>query len=1052
MNKSAHYSLVLTSAFILAFNAQVMLLSPHLAQALIGNRPALFTDILAGIYFLASILLFGSNLLSFSGRRRALVYTLGALALETLAALYFRADLPIEAVLLASLGLTYPLALFSKSPSKLQSDHWLLHTVLLVNVAAVIALWLPAQMKFIQGTYALENTGRYVLGGAFLLSAIVGIYAAFNKSISAAVQGQIGALPWLLWTTIFVNHWNTPGMIVSLSLAANLIWIDAIPWNRIVLPEEDQLGRRLYRSAALLTGLLLILLTGLTRIAADHLQSAYVAHQISDLALIIFSGITVIGINGTLTVALGINGVLAGLRGDPVTFDKPEGIWSGFFFEWLEPFNISWQAMRAQAEQHEERVRALNTQLVGEKRRIAQLGLLNDLNRELENVLDPPVSAQMAARSIYSALDPALCVIYSYEPDKNEFIALASAGVYANTLPPDYRHSGTRGLIGRAARLRRSQLASDTRLDPENFQSDHPAFLSQLVIPLLHNGQLKGVIVLDDERTNAFDEGDIRTLEGVAIQLTASWERSVYDQRLAALIESGATLSTALDIEAVITQTAAIAQETLDARFVFIALADKGGGFTRSAHAGYAPTLQGLLSRDPGGNALVQTAMNSSQAFRMRDVRKRFAATIPTGGTDTRCMLALPIRVKRQSVGALLAFGKHGDVTFSESDEALATLLATQSAAAVETTWLYQELRSTLTTATLLYELSTRVIQAEELTDAAAAVAEIAQKLSGATSAGIVLFALDGKVEAQVAIDSSGIHPGANHPMELIAQAMESGQNIIVSGERDSAKVCLLLRTPHRQYGSLWLEIPESHWYNARYESNVHTLANQAALALERGILLTETRWQARQLAEAYQELEITYDQTLAALSSALDARDRETEGHSLRVARLAALLGQKLGLTAEQAKLLERGSILHDIGKIGISDTILLKPGPLTEDEWQLMRQHPDIGARIIEGIPFLLEALPVIRYHQERWNGSGYPIGLKEHEIPLLARIFAVADTFDALTSTRPYRKKISIAEALDYVKKQAGILFDPQVVKVMATLLREGRVAQGRPPHER
>ncbi len=146
-----------------------------------------------------------------------------------------------------------------------------------------------------------------------------------------------------------------------------------------------------------------------------------------------------------------------------------------------------------------------------------------------------------------------------------------------------------------------------------------------------------------------------------------------------------------------------------------------------------------------------------------------------------------------------------------------------------------------------------------------------------------------------------------------------------------------------------------------------------------------------------------------------------------------------------EQAKTLERGAILHDIGKIGISDSILLKPGPLDPQEWQMMRQHPDIGARIIEGVPFLQEALPVIRYHQERWDGSGYPIGLKGADIPLMARIFAVVDAFDALTTERPYRAPVPATEAMEFIHSKSGILFDPGIVTAFGKMISEGMVAE-------
>jgi putative nucleotidyltransferase with HDIG domain len=170
---------------------------------------------------------------------------------------------------------------------------------------------------------------------------------------------------------------------------------------------------------------------------------------------------------------------------------------------------------------------------------------------------------------------------------------------------------------------------------------------------------------------------------------------------------------------------------------------------------------------------------------------------------------------------------------------------------------------------------------------------------------------------------------------------------------------------------------------------------------------------------------------------SALDARDRETEGHSTRVSRLACLLGEAVGLNGPQLKALERGALLHDIGKIGISDTILHKPGKLTDDEWKIMRVHPDIGARIVKGIPFLQDTLSVIQYHHERWDGSGYPAGLKGRDIPIQARIFAVVDVFDALTSKRSYRKKASAEDAVNYLREHSEKLFDPEIVEALAQL---------------
>jgi putative nucleotidyltransferase with HDIG domain len=332
----------------------------------------------------------------------------------------------------------------------------------------------------------------------------------------------------------------------------------------------------------------------------------------------------------------------------------------------------------------------------------------------------------------------------------------------------------------------------------------------------------------------------------------------------------------------------------------------------------------------------------------------------------------------------------------------------------------------------MLYQLSVDVIQAEELSNAAELIAQAAHKVTSAKETGIVLLR-DGTLEAEVEVDSSGFHTRREHPTATIDQAIQTGQSIIVSAENGSL-VCYPLLTRAGTYGALWMNIPESRGQNF---ANLQTLANQAAIALERSILLSEWRRQAKQIEAAYAELEVTYDRTLTALMSALDARDRETEGHSIRVSRLACMLAEVVGLSGAHLKALERGALLHDIGKIGISDTILHKPGKLTEDEWKIMRVHPDIGARIVERIPFLQEALPVIRYHHERWDGSGYPAGLQGEAIPIQARIFAVADVFDALTSKRSYRKKSLPEDAIQYMQEQAGILFDPDIIEALKQL---------------
>jgi len=189
----------------------------------------------------------------------------------------------------------------------------------------------------------------------------------------------------------------------------------------------------------------------------------------------------------------------------------------------------------------------------------------------------------------------------------------------------------------------------------------------------------------------------------------------------------------------------------------------------------------------------------------------------------------------------------------------------------------------------------------------------------------------------------------------------------------------------------------------------------------------------ASQLAavRANLELQEAYEATLEGWSRALEMRERETAGHSKRVAELTVSLAQSLGVPQSEYIHIHRGALLHDIGKMSIPDRILLKPEPLTEEEWVIMRQHPVYAYQMLAPIAYLTKALDIPYGHHEHWDGSGYPAGLKGEAIPLAARIFAVVDEWDALTSDRPYRRAWLPEAARDYLAKQRGIRFDPQVV---------------------
>jgi len=221
---------------------------------------------------------------------------------------------------------------------------------------------------------------------------------------------------------------------------------------------------------------------------------------------------------------------------------------------------------------------------------------------------------------------------------------------------------------------------------------------------------------------------------------------------------------------------------------------------------------------------------------------------------------------------------------------------------------------------------------------------------------------------------------------------------------------------------------PDSEWLTF-----LEMLGGQAAIAVDNATLFDD-------LQRSNTEITSAYDATIEGWSRALDMRDHETEGHTQRVTGMTLQLAHRIAIPKKELIHIRRGATLHDIGKMGIPDSILHKPGPLTTDEWDTMRQHPQYACALLSPIDYLRPAKDIPCYHHERWDGSGYPSGLKGEEIPLSARLFAVVDVYDALISDRPYRSAWPKQAASKYIQEQAGTLFDPKITSTFLQLTKE------------
>jgi len=1040
MKQSSENDLHALSSWILGVTGTCLLLIPFHFNVDGLGLPEQVLAILGIFCYLIALLNQVVFVLNYSQKRVLFYRGASVLFLFILGGIFIRMGYFVEGIIFFFVGVSQ-FILISPWKNFFTDIDPLNFTLVIIGFSSGIYLALAGD-QYIELTPYHKTILIILLLGASSFEALRGIL--FSEKFDV-IFSRAQAIPWLGWCLVFVSvkplsaaHLVAPALLVTTVILNRLM-----PWERLKLPENDVFGTRAVKIVIFLETMLLAFLSMLFAVIDPTLKSDFARNAV----FMFFAFSSVILYYEIATIVMTIHGLIGELTRTEDETDPPADLalvlWNSRLARYIKPFMHTRDTLRIRINAQADQIGTLTRQLTNEKKRNSQLTLLMELSQQLENQLDQPVAAQLSVNTLERALNCDLVCLFIHEPDEKEFMLLAAAGKQTNLIPSGFRQDISKGALGRAVRQRKTQVINDIGKDAEYIYFENEPNLSAVVIPLIFNGYLNGAIVLSSETINAFGSIDIWLAEAAAAELTRAWERSRYHQRLMNLVQTGSQFSAMVQPETTVHEIASITREILQSRFTFVQIhLGQERNFTQSASSGDAPRLLESLENSTDSEALIQIAFHAVQPFRVRDVRKYSPAShLVIDNAGLRSMIAIPIRWHRLSIGTILAFGKQNEVFFNENDQSLAELLSIQAAGAFESTWLQQELRDSLRTTSLLYRLSNQIIQSENLQSAALDIAQTAHIIAKSSTTGIMLFNQEGNTIAEAQINASGAHIDNEHPMDIIKDVMESGQLIYLSQGNSITRACLPIQTPILKYGILWLDIPEDQGHKSIANPNdLQALVNQTAIALERSVLLVESRRQATEIKAAYDTLEATYDQTLAALMSALDARDRETEGHSLRVSHLTAKLGKTLNLSYDQLKVLERGSLLHDIGKIGISDTILHKPGPLNDEEWKIMRRHPEIGARIVEGIPFLQDTIPLIRHHQERWNGSGYPDGLCCEEIPILARMFSIVDAFDALTSNRPYRQKISEHEAVDYLCEEAGVLFDPQIVEVFKKLVTE------------
>ncbi len=574
--------------------------------------------------------------------------------------------------------------------------------------------------------------------------------------------------------------------------------------------------------------------------------------------------------------------------------------------------------------------------------------------------------------------------------------------------------------------------------------------------PILVKGELVGFLNLDGDRPDQFSEEDGERLQLFADQAAiAIANAQLYRQaqrllrRLEALNHISNVLRPAQTLDELLNLLLTETLHLLETQDGAIWMYDNARDELRIAIAAGWQTRLRSVALKPGesiaGNVylrrevylthdLLEDPLNAPVIRRLVPER--------TGG------VFVPVQSGAQMLGVFsitLPAGK----SVQPDDVSMLAALGELGGAAIQRMRLHEEMRLHIQRLEMLHRVDTEVLKNANLNDTLRMALELIRETLQVDSAVIRLYNPDTRLLELAASFGMGVVEPVIQPGQFLAgkaaqerravRFWRGDPNItpeweeLVRREGLETAFALPLIAHGELVGTLGVAMRSVFHPNREWEDFLDTVAGQLALAIQSHHLV-------EQLRRSNQELLLAYDTTIEGWSRAMDLRDRETEGHTQRVTQLTLKLAQRMGITGEALTHLRRGALLHDIGKMGVPDAILHKPGPLTDEEWQVMRQHPVYAIDMLSSIEYLKPALEIPGFHHEKWDGSGYPYGLKGEAIPMGARIFAIVDVYDALTSDRPYRKAWTREKTLEYIREQAGKHFDPRVVEAFLKMMEE------------
>ncbi len=597
---------------------------------------------------------------------------------------------------------------------------------------------------------------------------------------------------------------------------------------------------------------------------------------------------------------------------------------------------------------------------------------------------------------------------------------------------------------------------------------------SLMTIPIQVRGRARGIFVLSDVEDREFSEQELRLASNATATVARVLENAQLHEESEARAQQFATLNeitnAALmtdEIETMLDAQADLVSAMLKADCVCIALWDPVRNLPVPTSASESiRNRYAKIPAQPGQDTLTEAVLQTGHWQIVED-----AAQTELLSSDYaellagRTVLALPLFARETWLGAAL-IAMEGTYRFSSQEIDLAEQSAAQMALGIARYRTLEAARRRSAELETLRQANLSLISNLELQPLMEALLSQVYRLMEADRVSLFLYDgdelrfgaayWDGAVQQRPMQepDPDGLsYQVANQGLTLVASENDQKRRRFSSTQRNGIMVGLPIMREGHTVGVMNVGYDSSRHFDENDIRVMNMLADQTAIALQNAQMFEQNQKALEQtqelleenaslfanLQDANQDLMNAYDATIQGWAKALELRDYETKGHSDRVSELTLRLATALGIEGDELVHIRRGALLHDVGKMGIPDEILFKPGKLSEEEWVIMKRHVDYAYEWLSGIPYLTPALDIPYCHHEKWDGSGYPRGLREEEIPLAARIFSVVDVWDALRSDRPYRDAWKKQKVIDYIRERSGIEFDPQIADTFLKIIQ-------------